>query len=297
MNISLIKFKASKALYELNKKENRTEEALAHLEDYIGIKEKMTNSESYYLINSYKSIAKIKSLEQEAHLQREKSAIIEEKNVELDSFFHRISHDIKGPISSLLGLHELMKMDDEFDMNLFLEMSESQIVRINTIVTELISLTQMNHLEANKKLIDFEKLIDDCISSYKYLPNFDKIHFTKKVSQDTEFYSEWAIINTIIQNLLENSIKYTDPSKNPKVEVTIIAINNTLRIIVEDNGHGISEANQKKVFDMFYRASIESNGTGLGLFILKRAVERLQGKVNLESQLGVGTKFVIELPF
>jgi signal transduction histidine kinase len=296
LDISLIKFKSAKALYELNKKESRTAEALAYLEDYIATKEKMINSESYNLINSYKSIAKIESLESEAHLQREKSAIIEEKNVELDSFFHRISHDIKGPISSLLGLHEIMKMENELDLNSFLEMSESQIVRLNTIVMELISLTQMNHVEANKKLIDFDKLINDCISSYKYLPNFNKIDFNINVTPNIEFYSEWSIINTIMQNLIENCVKYADQSKNANVGIFIDCQNETLQIAVEDNGLGISEAHQKKVFDMFYRASFESDGTGLGLFILKRAVDRLKGKVDLESALGVGTKFMIELP-
>ncbi len=295
LDIALIKYKAYYLLYDLSKRQNNTDNSLHYLERYIQTKEQVLNSETYRVIKSYQSIAKIESLERDAKIQKEKADIIESKNVELDSFFYRISHDLKGPISSLMGLNNLMKKDVKSDMGAYLEMNEMQLNRINTIVMELIKLTHMNHADQKFDIIDFERLVYDCMNSYKYLPNFDKIDFDIAIDSAIKFKSEWSIVNTIVQNLIENSIKYSKGA-HAKVKVEISQITDQISILVKDNGVGIANEHHDKIFDMFYRANSSSEGTGLGLFILKRAVERLHGSVDFTSVEGSGTRFQVLLP-
>src|SRR5690606_21714867 len=209
LNIRYIVFKANYNLYLLANARGDTKEALIRLQQYVDIKEAVINSRTYNIIKSYESIKKIEALEHEAQAQRDRNEIIEKKNDELDSFFYRISHDLKGPIASMLGLYNLVRLEirDETALGYF-ELYQSQLVRINNIVTDLINLTRMNHEGLAKARINFRMLVDDCILSYHYLANFRKIRFTKQIEEGIRFTSELPIVNTILQNLIENAIKY-----------------------------------------------------------------------------------------
>jgi signal transduction histidine kinase len=145
-----------------------------------------------------------------------------------------------------------------------------------------------------KVKIDFSTLVDECIGSYNYLENFKNIEFIKEI-EEVNYHSEWAIINTILQNLIENAIKYSKPI-NPFVKISVHQIIGFIQISVDDNGQGIDEIHQAKIFDMFYRASERAKGSGLGLYILKRAVERLNGTIELNSKPLEGSTFIVTLP-
>jgi signal transduction histidine kinase len=222
--------------------------------------------------------------------------IIENKNAELDAFFYRISHDLKGPISSLLGLSALAKREvkDEHAIQYF-DKHQSQAERLNNIIIGLIHLTKLNGDDLRKERIDFDKLIDDCILSFDSHENFTKIKFEKHVHANVEFYSEWTLINAILQNLIENSIKYAG-KKSPFIHIHVWDDANSVTLKVDDNGQGIPKEHQAKIFDMFYRATQEQNGSGLGLYILKRSVDRLRGTIDMRSEVGVGSTFTVKLP-
>jgi signal transduction histidine kinase len=205
---------------------------------------------------------------------------------------------LKGPIASLLGLSELAKKDiKDADALHYLGMYENQIKRLNMIVMELINITELNYRDVQLSKINFYEIIDNCITAYTYLPHFDKIKFRIDVGSDLKFNSEWYIVNTILQNLIENSIKYIDIEKNQQiVDISVKRDRNNIIIKLADNGLGIPAEHQERIFEMFFRASNNAEGTGLGLFILKRAVERLKGDVSLTSELSKGTTFIISLP-
>jgi signal transduction histidine kinase len=222
--------------------------------------------------------------------------IIEDKNAELDAFFYRISHDLKGPISSLLGLSYLAKLDISDPRALeYIEKQHAQVERLNSIIRGLINLTKLNHAALQKEKIDFRRMIDDCILSFNAFPNFGRITFRKDIQEDLEFYTEWTLLNAILQNLIENAIKYSG-EQSPYVRIAIHSFSKGITIEVEDNGQGISEEHQPKIFEMFYRATQNENGTGLGLYILKRSVDRLKGNIDISSKLGVGSIFTVNLP-
>jgi len=148
----------------------------------------------------------------------------------------------------------------------------------------------------SKEEIDFEKIIYDCISSYKYLENFGKVEFKVDV-QEFAFEGEGALVNSIIQNLIENGIKYARLEDNkPEILVKVSSDGENVTLIAEDNGIGMSEETVDKIFSMFFRVNRTIEGTGLVLHILKRAVEKLGGNVVVESKLDHGTTFTITLP-
>ena len=119
--------------------------------------------------------------------------------------------------------------------------------------------------------------------------------FKKEIQPDLEFNSAWTLLTAILQNLLENAIKYS--SKNsPYVIVRVFSSSNHLFIEVVDNGQGILSEHQPKIFEMFFRATKNATGSGLGLYILKRSVDRLNGTVTLKSEVGVGSTFTVRLP-
>jgi signal transduction histidine kinase len=227
---------------------------------------------------------------------KEQTEIIQNKNAELDTFFHRISHDLRGPISALLGLSFLAKIDIKDSSALdYIDKQEKQVERLNHIISGLINLTQLNHGDLEKEKIDFHKMVDECITSFNNLPNFAAIAFKKEIEPDLEFNSAWTLLTAILQNLLENAIKYS--SKNsPYVIVRVFSASNHLFIEVVDNGQGILLEHQPKIFEMFFRATKNASGSGLGLYILKRSVDRLNGTVTLKSEVGLGSTFTVRLP-
>ncbi|MBI3218299.1 MAG: tetratricopeptide repeat-containing sensor histidine kinase [Bacteroidetes bacterium] len=295
--VQLVSFKANFNLYTLAKSEGNMQLALAYLEKYLFQKEEVINNENYNIIKSYEALSKIESLEREAKAQKEKSEIVEKKNAELDSFFYRVSHDLKGPISSLLGLYNVVKLDikDQKSLNIF-DMYHSQAVRMNDIVIGLINLTEIKNTEKLKTNINFEKLVNECIDSCRYLTNFSRVKFEKSISV-YDFLAEWAIINTILQNLIENAIKYSRTNVESLIKISVFKDDGHVIMRVEDNGQGIPPEHQSNIFNMFYRATEKNHGSGLGLYILKRAVERTQGDINFVSVPNQGSTFVVRIPY
>jgi len=222
--------------------------------------------------------------------------LIEDKNTELDTFFYRTSHDLKGPIASLRILSYLAKQNvKDVEALSYIEKQSQEVERLDSIITGLIKLTKLNDSELQKEKIDFAKLINECIATFRSLPNFSQVAFKKDVQNDVDFYSEWTLLNAIIQNLIENAIKYSN-DQSPSVQIRVSYASGNIIIEVEDNGQGIAMEHQPKIFEMFYRANNNANGAGLGLYILKRSVSRLKGTVEIKSELGAGSIFTVKLP-
>lgn len=222
--------------------------------------------------------------------------LIENKNAELDSFFYRISHDLKGPISSLLGLTALARHEiREPEALVYIEKQQQQVERLKNIINGLIKLTKLNDAELQLEPINFHKMIDDCVASAQGLSNFPLITFEREVQLTKTVSSEWTLLNAILQNLIENAIKYAQ-STAPFVKIRVWNDETHMVIQVEDNGVGIPDEHQTKIFEMFYRATQSVNGSGLGLYILKRSVDRLGGVIDIRSAVDVGSTFTVKLP-
>ncbi|MDN5213589.1 PAS domain S-box protein [Fulvivirgaceae bacterium BMA12] len=219
------------------------------------------------------------------------------KNKELDTFVYKASHDLRGPIASLLGLYRIVENEitDEKSLEYF-DLYNKQITRLNDIILTLIQLTKIKEVDIKREEIDFKDVVNSCINSFTNLPNFENVRFNISVDLEWPFISDRGLITTILQNLVENAIKYSKPGQLSDVEVAIKRnLNDDLLIKVEDHGIGIEKNIQGEVFNMFFRANDQVIGSGLGLYILKNAVEKLNGKVSLYSKVNEGTTFSIKL--
>jgi signal transduction histidine kinase len=296
---NLVVYKAYKALYQLAKNENNIEEALRYLEKHNEYKERVQKRDIDHVLKSVQSLSKIETLENEARWQKEKTDEVEKKNKELDNFVYKVSHDLRGPISSLLGLHNVVNLDvsDKKSLDYFGKYHE-QIKRLENIILDFIDLTRLKESSVENIRINFEEIIEQCIKAYNYLPNFNGISFKTTIEDSIEFYSDKSSINSILQNLIENAIKYSNPRKESFVHISVSLNkpNRQLVIKVEDNGAGIHDNFKSKIFDMFFRANDNVQGSGLGLYILKTAVDRIEGKVTFSSEYKMGSTFVISIP-
>ena len=219
-------------------------------------------------------------------------------NKELDSFVYHTSHDLKAPLKSVLGLVDLAKREDiQNKLTQYHDMMESSIHKLEEFISSIIQYSSNSKSDVHIKLIDFDKLIANAISEIQFHDAFEKIEFLKKIESNGSFYSDEKRIQIIINNLISNAIKYYDQNKgNPQISIDIHQVNGATKISIKDNGIGIKTEHQNKVFQMFYRASEKSYGSGLGLYIINETIKKLNGKIELDSKEGEFTLFTIELP-
>lgn len=297
-SIKQYRSKAYYHLFRVAKAQNNDSLALKYHIEYHKSRKEVIEKDTSDKLKGMEAIWRTQTLEREAKIQIEKNSEIKKKNAELDNFVYRVSHDLRGPISSLIGLYNIVKKEiKDQDSLYYFDLYNRQINRLNYIIIDLIELTKVKDWQVQKSKIDFKVIVDDCLSAFNYLPNYSKINFIINIDEQLDFQSDKSLLNTIVQNLIENGIKYSK-SENPylKIDIQEVSKGENLCIKVSDNGIGIDKKYQKKIFDMFFRACEEVTGTGLGMYILDNAVEKLNGKIKLKSELGVGSTFEITIP-
>jgi signal transduction histidine kinase len=222
-------------------------------------------------------------------------------NQELDSFVYSVSHNLRAPLMSVLGLLNLANKDHHDRdpvYNHYFKMMESSVKRLDETLKEIIEYSRNARVETVLKNIEFEKIIHDCIEKLHYLEGFDKTRISVFINgEDNTFRSDSYRLSVILSNLLSNSIKYRDTNKvNSFINIKVDSKPSGVTLVVEDNGIGIPEDQQANVFRMFYRATEKSEGAGLGLYIVNEVVEKLQASIQITSAFGKGTKFTITFP-
>lgn len=226
-----------------------------------------------------------------------KNKELEKANFELDRFVYSASHDLKAPLSSVLGLINLTKKEtQEVGTIMYLGMMERSIQKLDKFIRDLINFSRNSRLEVKSEPLDFSKIISERVEELKYMENAPKVRLDKELSPEI-FWSDEGRISTILNNLISNSVKYYNKeSQDPWIKIDTKVKDDKAIIVVKDNGIGIERNHIDKVFNMFYRATEHSQGSGLGLYIVKEAVCRLDGTISVKSVPGKGTEFKIILP-
>jgi PAS domain S-box-containing protein len=219
-------------------------------------------------------------------------------NNELDRFVYSASHDLRAPLMSILGLINVARIDpSREELENCLSYMERSIRKLDSFIMDIIKLSRNSRQELTRDKIDFEQMINNIFFDLRYHKknvNIDKI---VEVDQPAEFIGDVRRIHTILNNVISNSIIYKSNIREQSFIKVKVAIRSKKAIItVEDNGEGISAQHIDKVFNMFYRASEEFAGSGLGLYIVKETITKLNGKVSLKSEVGVGTSIYLEIP-
>lgn len=221
-------------------------------------------------------------------------------NEELVQFAYRTSHDLKSPLNAIksitaIALEDLQNKDYK-QVETDLLRVDQQIDRLTKLIQDMMDLTKIDNLEPHFAPIDFKNLIERIKKNQNFNILKENIEFETKIERDLFIYSDKIRLTSILSNLIDNSIKYSDPSKeNRYIRINAYSKNDQTYIEVEDNGVGIPTEQHQHVFKMFRRFYQKKDGTGLGLYMIKKNVELLKGTISFESSVE-GTTFRMKFP-
>ncbi|WKK78796.2 ATP-binding protein [Marivirga arenosa] len=229
---------------------------------------------------------------------KEKNDLLEQTNAELDRFVYSVSHDLRAPLNSIQGLINIGDTtDDTQELKQLLGMMKNRVKKLYSFIDEIINFARNTRTEILKKEVNLYDLVKETFENTQYRELSADIDFRMKIPKDTILETDIGRLSVILNNLIDNAIKYHRHSYPGKyIAVQSEDLGSDLSIKIIDNGQGIPSNAQDKIFDMFYRASENSKGSGLGLYIVKDMTERLGGSISLESESGEGTIFTIILP-
>lgn len=219
------------------------------------------------------------------------------RNAELDNFVYKVSHDLRAPLSSILGLINLSALPNNTDSPYeYLKLIGEKVNRLDHFITNVLSHSKNLKLKVIVERVDLKEMLVRTIEEMNYLNGAESVTFDLAVEPHPFFSDPWRI-SEIFRNLVSNAIKYRKLNhEKPLVNIAIEITDDYASIIFKDNGIGISTEGLQKIFDMFYRATEQSDGSGIGLYIVKNSVEKLNGSISVDSAVGKGTTFTIKLP-
>lgn len=231
---------------------------------------------------------------------KKQNVLLVQANSELDKFVYSVSHDLRAPLSSMKGVIEISEEEtsDEILLTNF-SLLKGSIKKLDAFIQDILEYSRNSRMEVKKQEVNFKEMLEDICRDLKHMSSQSKkqVELTYSIINEKKIISDRTRINIVLNNLISNAIRYQNPdSDSPFVKVHIDMGEKDTSIEVVDNGIGISKENQDKIFGMFYRISENSVGSGLGLYLVKEVIEKLDGQIDVESSIGVGSKFKIKIP-
>ncbi len=222
---------------------------------------------------------------------------LSKRNTELDNFVYSVSHDLRAPIASVLGLINLAKRDTDATMkDMYLDMVNQSALQQDHFIKEILDQSRNSRLELKREEIHFEPLIEETFNQLKFATSTDKsVERIISITQDEPFFSDRWRLKVILNNIISNAIRYRN-GKDPIIKVNVEIAGHHARLAIEDNGKGIEQEHIPNVYKMFYRATDDGAGSGLGLYIVKEAIDKLNGSINIQSEIGKGTTVEFRIP-
>ena len=224
--------------------------------------------------------------------------MLEKTNLELDNFVYSASHDIRSPLTSILGLINIAsKTNDADEIQECLKLMKSRIFRLDDFLEDILDFSR--NIRTGKKLSEINLLffIEDILKGNEFGEGFDRMDVKVMIPSDFEVISDPIRLTVIIKNMISNAVRFANArEENPWLRISALSVDENFQLIIEDNGEGIREDLKGKIFDMFYRASEKSKGSGLGLYIVKEMIEKLNGNIKVHSKFGEGSQFIVEIP-
>lgn len=224
---------------------------------------------------------------------------LQKSNSELDKFVYSVSHDLRAPLCSMLGVIDLAAEDTaEDETKEHLAMLKGSISKLDGFIGDILDYSRNSRMDIKKEPVNISELVEDVTANLKFMNGCrSKVDLKINIDKDAVIETDRIRLGIIFNNLVSNAMRYQDDQNtNPFVGIDIDMSDTETGIIIRDNGIGIHKDQQKKIFDMFYRVSEASVGSGLGLYIVKETVSKLNGTIELESEPGKGSAFVVKIP-
>jgi PAS domain S-box-containing protein len=219
-------------------------------------------------------------------------------NSELDRFVYSASHDLRAPLMSVKGLINMIKLDPEKqNTDQYLALIEKSVNKLDHFISDIIHYSRNARMDIMPKQIDFHELLQESIDSLRYMEGADTVKSIRNIVQEAPFCSDYSRLLMVFNNIISNAVQYRDTRKEDSyLKIDILVDEKRAILRFSDNGIGIPEEYVDKIFKMFFRANADSKGSGLGLYIVKGVLEKLEGSVSVQSRLGEGTTFNFEIP-
>ena len=247
-----------------------------------------------YYDGAIRNITKIKDTE--AKLKNQ-NLELKKVNRELDRFVYSASHDLRAPLSSILGLIGVTRLEgDQQARDYCLQLMEKSVHKLDSFIKDIINYSRNKRLLIGRDPINFKPLLENIFTDLQYIKKSTRVEKIIEVHNDELFITDERRLKIVLFNLISNAIIYSATLREPWMKVIVQVKNGKAIITVSDNGQGIAEEHLDRVFEMFYRASEEQAGSGLGLYIAKETVEQLNGTIEVTSAVGSGTIATIALP-
>lgn len=234
----------------------------------------------------------------EQHIENQMT-VLKSQNNELKLLIYRASHDLRSPFTAIKGAvnFALTRVKDKETSDI---LSKIAVVtdNFNDVVEELSAISDIKSSELSLSEVDLKEITDKCISCFQWHQDFKHVVFSTHFKSHGKIVTDERLLKMILRNLIENGIKYRNKER-PLSEISISFIegdDKLVQLTVSDNGLGIRKDIHGKVFEMFYRGTDVARGTGLGLYIVQNAIQKLSGAVLLNSEVGVGSTFTLFLP-
>jgi signal transduction histidine kinase len=218
-------------------------------------------------------------------------------NGELDRFVYSTSHDLRAPLLSVKGLIELIKKAKGEEQASYLQLIDKRIDSLDRFISDITDYSRNNRLEIIRENVNVADLINDIWQSLQHNPEAVGISFINEIPEDLVVMNDGRRMKVVLTNIISNAIRYHDRRKEYQyIRLYYQATEESFSLHVQDNGLGVDPALHGKIFDMFFRGNEKSQGTGLGLYIVKETMSTLSGEVLLQSVPSEGSTFSIRLP-
>jgi PAS domain S-box-containing protein len=229
--------------------------------------------------------------------RKEREQELIRSNQQMDQVIYKTTHDLKAPLNSALALINLAQEASGEEKTMFIDMVKRSLLKLDTFIEEMNDFFRNDKLALQHEFIDLKKTVLEEIDGLRNLPETSRIEFSFKIDGDATFYSDSIRVRTVLTNLLSNAIKYSDlKKKEPFIRISISLNQEICDLRISDNGIGIDPKYLNKIYDLFFRATNHSQGTGLGLFIVRDTIQKLKGTIEVHSALNEGTTFQIQIP-
>lgn len=218
--------------------------------------------------------------------------IIINKIKELDTYIYRTAHDISGPLKSIHGLTNLGLLDPEQSKTYFQHIQQT-VIRMDEVVHDLYKISKINNLPVSLHEVNFFRIYQKVLETLNNFPDFNKLQIDFQLKQEKPIHSDESLLFIIFYNLIENAIQYRDQKRDAHLLIQVEINENRSVILFQDNGIGIEEEYHEKVFQMFFRLDSEHRNTGLGLYSIKLAADKLFSTINIKESTRKGTTFIL----
>jgi len=230
---------------------------------------------------------------------KERTNELQKSNQELDTFLYQSSHALRRPIVNVMGLMQLARMEKQkAGLHQLFEKIEHTATNMDLMLKKLVMASEINFINTNQHLVSFKGVIDKINNELNSILKDNGVAIQWSIDPQVQLKAHSRLIEIILQNLVENAIIYrSDPkTRKPEIKVKIESLNPPVRISVYDNGLGIAKDSLSNIFNMFSVASDKTYGYGLGLYLVKKAVDKLRGTIKVDSQENKFTSFEIIIP-